>query len=76
MLDWDKLKTFHHAAETGSLTAAAEQLGVSQSAVSRQIAALEETIGVPLFQRHARGLLLTGPGMTLHGLTRDMQAAA
>lgn len=76
MMDWDKLKTFHHAAETGSITAAAEQLGVSQSAVSRQIAALEEAIGVPLFQRHARGLLLTGPGMTLHNLTRDMQAAA
>ncbi|MBU6372473.1 MAG: LysR family transcriptional regulator [Alphaproteobacteria bacterium] len=75
-MDWDKLKTFHHAAETGSITAAAEQLGVSQSAVSRQIAALEEAIGVPLFQRHARGLLLTGPGMTLHNLTRDMQAAA
>ncbi|MFZ4601222.1 MAG: LysR family transcriptional regulator [Caulobacterales bacterium] len=76
MLDWDKLKTFHHAAETGSLTAAAEQLGVSQSAVSRQIASLEESIGVPLFQRHARGLLLTGPGKTLHGMTRDMQSAA
>lgn len=76
MLDWDKLKTFHHAAETGSLTAAAEQLGVSQSAVSRQIAALEESIGVPLFQRHARGLLLTGPGKTLLELTRDMQSAA
>lgn len=76
MLDWDKLKTFHHAAETGSLTAAAEKLGVSQSAVSRQIAALEEGIGVPLFQRHARGLLLTGPGMTLLALTRDMQSAA
>jgi len=76
MMDWDKLKTFHHAAETGSLTAAAEQLGVSQSAVSRQIAALEEAIGVSLFQRHARGLLLTGPGMTLHVLTRDMQSAA
>jgi DNA-binding transcriptional LysR family regulator len=75
-MDWDKLKTFHHAAETGSLTAAAERLGVSQSAVSRQIAALEEQIGVTLFQRHARGLLLTGPGKSLLELTRDMQTAA
>jgi DNA-binding transcriptional LysR family regulator len=75
-MDWDKLKTFHFAAETGSLTAAAEKLGVSQSAVSRQIAALEEAIGVPLFQRHARGLLLTGPGKSLVELTRDMQSAA
>jgi DNA-binding transcriptional LysR family regulator len=75
-MDWDKLKTFHHAAEMGSLTAAAERLRVSQSAVSRQIAALEESIGVPLFQRHARGLLLTGPGMKLHEMTRDMANAA
>ncbi len=75
-MDWGKLKTFHYAAETGSLTAAAERLGVSQSAVSRQIAALENDIGVPLFQRHARGLLLTGPGMTLLELTRDMAGAA
>lgn len=75
-MDWDKLKTFHYAAETGSLTAAAEKIGISQSAVSRQIAALEEGIGVPLFQRHARGLLLTGPGKALLALTRDMAAAA
>src|ERR1700750_1856127 len=75
-MDWDKLKTFHYAAETGSLTAAAEKLGVSQSSVSRQIAALESGMGVPLFQRHARGLLLTGPGMALREHTREMSAAA
>jgi len=75
-MDWDKLKTFHYAAETGSLTAAAERLGVSQSSVSRQIAALEGGMGVPLFQRHARGLLLTGPGMALREFTREMNANA
>ncbi|GAM98132.1 transcriptional regulator of LysR family [alpha proteobacterium U9-1i] len=75
-MDWDKLKTFHYAAETGSLTAAAEKLGVSQSSVSRQIAALENGMGVPLFQRHARGLLLTGPGMALREFTREMAGAA
>ena len=75
-MDWDKLKTFHYAAETGSLTAAAERLGVSQSSVSRQIAALEGGMGVPLFQRHARGLLLTGPGMALREFTREMAGAA
>ncbi len=75
-MDWDKLKTFHYAAETGSLTAAAEKLGVSQSSVSRQIAALESSMGVPLFQRHARGLLLTGPGMALREFTREMSSAA
>jgi DNA-binding transcriptional LysR family regulator len=76
VLDWDKLKTFHHAAATGSLTAAADRLGISQSAVSRQIAALEEAIGVPLFQRHARGLIPTGPGKALQDLTREMAATA
>ncbi|HVY02527.1 MAG TPA: LysR family transcriptional regulator [Caulobacterales bacterium] len=75
-MDWDKLKTFHFAAETGSLTAAAEKLGVSQSAVSRQIAALESQVGVPLFGRHARGLILTAQGEALKALTDEMAAAS
>ena len=75
-MDWDKLKSFHAAAEAGSLTAAGERLGISQSAVSRQIAALEEHLGVSLFQRHARGLVLTDAGHTLHRSTVDMAAAA
>ncbi len=75
-MDWDKLKSFHAAAEAGSLTAAGERLGISQSAVSRQIAALEETLGVSLFQRHARGLVLTDSGETLHRSTLDMAVAA
>ena len=53
-LDWDKLKTFHAAAETGSLTKAAERLRISQSAVSRQIAALEEQVA-PLSFTATRG---------------------
>jgi len=64
-LDWDKLKTFHAAAETGSLTKAAERLRISQSAVSRQIAALEDQLDTPLFHRHARGLTLTEQGRIL-----------
>ena len=64
-IDWDKLKTFHAAARTGSLTRAAEDLGISQSAVSRQIAALEEGMNLPLFHRHARGLTLTEEGQLL-----------
>jgi DNA-binding transcriptional LysR family regulator len=75
-MDWDKLKTFHAAAETGSLTAAAEKVGLSQSAVSRQIAALEEDLGVPLFHRHARGLILTGPGKVLQSSTVQMATVA
>jgi len=64
-MDWDKLKTFHAAAEAGSLTGAAELLNLSQSAVSRQISALETDLGVKLFHRHTRGLLLTEPGRVL-----------
>ncbi len=71
-LDWDKLKTFHAAAETGSLTAAAELLKISQSAVSRQITALEESLNTPLFHRHARGLTLTEQGRILYRTAHEM----
>lgn len=73
-MDWDKLRTFHAAAEAGSLTGAAEALGVSQSAVSRHIAALEEQLGASLFHRHARGLHPTEAGRLLHHSTADMTA--
>jgi DNA-binding transcriptional LysR family regulator len=65
MLDWDKLRIFHTAAESGSFTHAAERLNMSQSAVSRQISALEEDLGLKLFIRHARGLVLTEVGEQL-----------
>lgn len=71
-IDWDKLKTFHAAARSGSLTRAAEDLGISQSAVSRQIAALEEAMNLPLFHRHARGLTLTEEGSILFKTTEDV----
>ncbi len=64
-LDWDKLKVFHAAAEAGSFTHAGEQLGLSQSAVSRQVSALEQELSVSLFHRHARGLILTEQGAKL-----------
>lgn len=75
-IDWDKLKTFHAAAQTGSLTAAAERLRISQSAVSRQISALEETLETPLFHRHARGLTLTEQGRILNGAANEMARSA
>ena len=75
-MDWGKLKSFHAAAEAGSLTSAGDRLGISQSAVSRQIAALEEQLGVSLFQRHARGLVLTDSGHTLFRSTMEMAGAA
>lgn len=71
-MDWDKLKTFHAAAEAGSLTGAAEALNLSQSAVSRQISALETDMGLKLFHRHARGLIVTEPGRILHETTRQV----
>jgi len=54
-LDWDKLRIFHAAAEAGSFTHAADKLHLSQSAISRQVSALEQDVGVKLFHRHARG---------------------
>src|SRR2546422_11228275 len=65
-MDWDKLKVFHAAAEAGSFTHAGEQLGLSQSAVSRQVSSPEQELGVALFHRHARGLILTEQGELLH----------
>ena len=73
-MDWDKLKTFHAAAEAGSLTGAADLLHLSQSAVSRQISALETDLGVKLFHRHTRGLLLTEPGRVLFEAAGEINA--
>ena len=73
-MDWDKLKSFHASAEAGSLTGAAELLNLSQSAVSRQISALEAELGVKLFHRHTRGLLPTEPGRVLFEAAREVAA--
>jgi DNA-binding transcriptional LysR family regulator len=74
MLDWDKLRIFHTAAESGSFTHAAEKLNMSQSAVSRQISALEDDLGLKLFIRHARGLVLTEVGEQLFRTAHRMQS--
>ena len=71
-LDWDKLRVFHAAAEAGSFTHAAATLRLSQSAISRQVSALEHDVGVPLFHRHARGLVLTEQGELLFRTTHDV----
>lgn len=65
MQDWDRIRVFHGVAEAGSFTRASESLNLSQSAISRQIGALEEDVGTPLFHRHARGLVLTEQGELL-----------
>lgn len=71
-MDWDKLRIFHAVADAGSLTHAGDSLHLSQSAVSRQIRALEESLGTTLFHRHARGLILTEQGELLFDATQAM----
>jgi DNA-binding transcriptional LysR family regulator len=73
-MDWDKLRIFHIVAESGSFTRAGAVLDLSQSAVSRQIRALEQSLNVPLFHRHARGLILTEQGELLHKTSREVFA--
>ena len=71
-MDWEKLKIFHVVAEAGSFTHAGETLGLSQSAVSRQISALEQELKATLFHRHARGLMLTEQGETLYRTAHEV----
>jgi DNA-binding transcriptional LysR family regulator len=74
MLDWDRVRVFRGVAQAGSFTRAADSLGLSQSAISRQIGALEEDLGMPLFHRHARGLVLTEQGELLLETAHDVAA--
>ena len=71
-MDWDKLRIFRAVATAGSLTRAGESLNLHQSAVSRQIKALEGSLSTTLFHRHARGLLLTEQGELLLDATEAM----
>lgn len=71
-MDWDKLRIFHAVAEAGSFTHAGETLNLSQSAISRQVSALEMDMGVTLFHRHARGLVLTEQGEMLYATTKEV----
>ena len=71
-MDWDKLRIFHAVAEAGSFTHAGESLNLSQSAVSRQISGLEQSLNISLFHRHARGLILTEQGEKLFSTTHEI----
>ena len=73
-MDWDRLRIFHAVVEAGSFTKAGRALDLSQSAISRQIGALEETLGVALFHRHTRGVVLTEQGDDFHETVREMAA--
>ena len=71
-MNWDKLKIFYAVAEAGSFTSATVVLNISQSAISRQIQSLEEDLNVKLFERHARGLILTENGEYVYKTAREV----
>jgi DNA-binding transcriptional LysR family regulator len=73
-MDWDKLKVFHTVAEVSSFTKAATVLNLSQSAISRQIQSLENELKIKLFERHARGLVLTDNGNYLFQTAHEVIA--
>ena len=74
--DWTLLRSFLATAETGSLSAAARQLGLTQPTLGRHIAVLEASLGTPLFTRMPRGLSPTGAALSLLPAARDMRDAA
>jgi len=76
MLDWNDLRHFLAVAETGSTLAAGRALRVSQTTVARRIAALEEALGVTLFDRRQAGYALTPAAEALLGHARGVEAAA
>ncbi|MEM9314858.1 MAG: LysR family transcriptional regulator [Pseudomonadota bacterium] len=74
--DWNRARAFLVTAEEGSLAAAARALGMTQPTLGRQVAALEQEMGVQLFQRRGRGLKLTPNGAQLVEHVRTMGEAA
>ena len=74
--DWNQARAFLVTAEEGSLSAAARALGLTQPTLSRQVAALEETLGVTLFERVSKSLILTEAGIELAEHVRSMGEAA
>ncbi|AOW12430.1 LysR family transcriptional regulator [Hydrogenophaga crassostreae] len=75
-LDWNQLKAFLETAETGSLSAAARKLGLTQPTLSRQVAAIELRMGVTLFERVGKTMALTATGLDLLEHARAMGSAA
>jgi DNA-binding transcriptional LysR family regulator len=75
-IDWNHIRAFHATAVAGSLSAAARQLGLTQPTLSRQVVALEADLGVILFERRGRKLVLNQTGMELLDHIRIMGDAA
>lgn len=76
MMDWDDVRVFIAVAQTGSASAAAKRLGVNQTTVARRIWALEQALGVQLFERRQNGYNLTEAGETLVGSADAMAESA
>ena len=74
--DWNRARAFLVTAEEGSLSAAARALGMAQPTLGRQVDALEEELGVILFERVGRGFTLTPSGLELLDHVRSMGDAA
>ena len=74
-IDWNMARAFLMTADTGSLSAAARSLGLTQPTLSRQVAALEADLGVVLFERSGKSLILTEAGEGLLAHVRAMGAA-
>lgn len=74
--DWNQVRAFLATAEEGSLSAAARALGQTQPTLSRQVSALEEDLGVTLFERAGRAMALTSAGLELIEHVRIMADAA
>ena len=73
--DWNQLRAFLETAETGSLSAAARKLGLTQPTLSRHVAAIEQALGVTLFERTAQAMVLTDAGLSLLEHARTMGSA-
>ena len=74
--DWNQARAFLATAEEGSLSAAARALGVTQPTLSRQVSALEEKLGITLFERGPRMTSLTSAGLEVLDHVRAMHEAA
>jgi len=75
-LNWDDVRTFLAIKNAGSLTAAAQALGLSQPTMGRRIAALEDATGHKLFQRGKQGFQLTEEGLSIVGYAQQMEEEA
>ncbi|MDV3252910.1 LysR family transcriptional regulator [Devosia sp. BK] len=75
-IDWNQMRALLATVEAGSLSAAARKLGLTQPTLGRQVAALEKSLGVTLFERAGRNLILTQAGRELVGPLQRMGEAS